>query len=556
MKLPVAMARRAGNLSSPRPHVFDSRSFHSRSGEPTGYTLVEILVATALTLLLMAGVVTLFGQVTDRVARGQAMMELGDRLRATQHRLQTDLKYHTARMIPPLDPRDDLGYLEILDGPGPYIITGLGNVPINQTYLTDGVDNDGDGNTDEADEAVDSTVGDIDDVLMLTVRSYGEPFLGRFGGGTMQSQVAEVAWFVRGTTLYRRVLLVVPQRVFNPQQAFYRDYDVSVHQEGGPSELRVNWGNNSGDERLISNSLGDLTKRENRYGHLPLNAGIGGYGFPHDARLWGALGLPTLRECSHNNWPYPLYGNSPNPPGGSSVAFNGQVDFWTAPHPWGNVDAETGTLQNFVNNNRMAEDVILTNVLSFDVKIWDPDAPVLLYDADGDNAPNDPDDRTLVPGDAGYLSQLQRWTNNAGGVGVVSFGAYVDLFYLRPFNNWQTVLANMFVRAPGRLFAFAGPGTQESRLQAGPTSAAVYDTGSTHYEYDGSNQADWVGGPLVDEGTDGLDNNNVGGVDDISERETLPPYPVPLRSVQIKIRVYERDTQQIREVTVTQDFLK
>ena len=39
------------------------------------------------------------------------------------------------------------------------------------------------------------------------------------------------------------------------------------------------------------------------------------------------------------------------------------------------------------------------------------------------------------------------------------------------------------------------------------------------------------------------------------ERETLSPYPFPLRGVQITIRVYEPDTGQVRQVTVVQDFL-
>ena len=43
--------------------------------------------------------------------------------------------------------------------------------------------------------------------------------------------------------------------------------------------------------RLVANTLGDLTNRQNRYGHQP-------WGWPHDARFWGRLGLPTLRECT------------------------------------------------------------------------------------------------------------------------------------------------------------------------------------------------------------------------------------------------------------------
>ena len=34
-----------------------------------------------------------------------------------------------------------------------------------------------------------------------------------------------------------------------------------------------------------------------------------------------------------------------------------------------------------------------------------------------------------------------------------------------------------------------------------------------------------------------------------------PPYPYPLRGIQVKIRAFEPDSKQIREVTVVQDFL-
>ena len=48
---------------------------------------------------------------------------------------------------------------------------------------------------------------------MFTTRSSGQPFVGKLSGGTVQSYVAEVAWFVRGRTLHRRVLLVLPGAV-------------------------------------------------------------------------------------------------------------------------------------------------------------------------------------------------------------------------------------------------------------------------------------------------------------------------------------------------------
>ena len=55
--------------------------------------------------------------------------------------------------------------------------------------------------------------------------------------------------------------------------------------------------------------------------------------------------------------------------------------------------------------------------------------------------------------------------------------------------------------------------------------------------------------------TNGLDDDNDGVVDDASEQITSSPYPVPLRGIQVKIRCYEPDSRQIREVTIENDFL-
>ncbi len=52
-----------------------------------------------------------------------------------------------------------------------------------------------------------------------------------------------------------------------------------------------------------------------------------------------------------------------------------------------------------------------------------------------------------------------------------------------------------------------------------------------------------------------MDSDNDGIVDDASEQLTSPPYPVPLRGIQVKIRCFEPDSKQVREVTIEQDFL-
>src|SRR5262249_42397413 len=81
---------------------------------------------------------------------------------------------------------------------------------------------------------------------------------------------------------------------------------------------------------------------------------------------------------------------------------------------------------------------------------------------------------------------------------------------------------------------------------------ATWDSFSIHYEHDGIDQ-DGING--ADQGTDGFDNNNDGVVDDIGERETIAPYPVPLRGIQITIRCYEPDSRQVHEVKVVESFV-
>jgi hypothetical protein len=82
--------------------------------------------------------------------------------------------------------------------------------------------------------------------------------------------------------------------------------------------------------------------------------------------------------------------------------------------------------------------------------------------------------------------------------------------------------------------------------------STTYDTWSMFYEHDGIDQ-DGVFG--VDQGTNGIDDNNANGVDDVTERETSPPYPVPLRGIQVRLRIIDRDTRQVRQMTVSSDFI-
>lgn len=577
----------------------------------SAYTLIEILVSTALTLMLLMAVVQIFGSVSESIANSRAALEMADQLRAAQMTLQRDLEGVTVTMAPPRRPESGEGCLEYTEGP---------NGPAR--WLDDVAKNT---QTPSGDVEVDSTVGDTDDVLLFTTRTRSTPFVGRvrakrapLAGETAdgndavgdymwvnsaESQEAEVIWFLRGRTLYRRVLLVLPNfdadlrtnavelqlGVTPAGPGFYRDYDISVR-------------NSNGGGALAANSLSDLTKPENRFAHrAPHKVGAGSWAsrfpfHPHfyadftgaslsivrstwdveDLPTWASLGMPTLRECSfvHPSVPANTWVAGARLPmvavDDLDAESRGKFDAWLNPHPWIRQDLDTGALNDYLGT-RIGEDVVLTNVIGFDVKAWDPTAFVLLV------TPPTGQPYTLLPGDRGYMLKLREYLNNPADPAIVhvSSGAYVDLNYLCHVRDPNTALlgatptvARVNQYLGDSQFGWAGNARSRVRgmepiVSASPDLAsyrsAVYDTWSTHYEYDGDDtdnrDGDNDGTTGADEGTDGFDSNGDGVVDDVGELEAPPPYAVPLRGIQVRIRVFDPASRQIREVTVVQDFL-
>jgi len=494
-----------------------------------------MLVATTLTLILMSAVVMVFGGVGEGIAKSRRALEQFDRLRSAVQQLRKDLQGLTVTPDGrPARPEESPGYLEFTEGGmgSPAIIGSPSNPTLG---------------------SLDSNVGEHSDMLMFTTRNAAQPFVGRCAfsadptNPTLQSDVAEVAWFLRGTTLHRRVLLVAPGVAQNPgwvqynklnkPNTFFQSNDISVRNVKG---------------QLVPNSLADLTKRENRFAH-PVDV------FPFDVRRWGILGLPTLAECSSSTWmakcthgttPLPQ-GNIPQipPPPKIPPPPNMQgIDYWnsqslpgtyaklcklaTTPASADQVLAQDGV--------RVADDVVLTNVIGFDVKVWEP-------------APNLPNNG--MPG-------------------------YVDLGYLGtgPFQLQQYVFPqNSSIARFQHLGVYALAGNAQNpypySLVATPAfPQCVYDTGCFSNENEGIYHFDQNGNLKVDvaggRSTNGLDDPPVplagnanstalpnGVVDDIGERINSLPYPVPLRGIQVKVRCFEPDSRQIREITIEQDFL-
>ena len=164
---------------------------------------------------------------------------------------------------------------------------------------------------------------------------------------------------------------------------------------------------------------------------------------------------------------------------------------------------------------------------------------------------------TIQPGDPGFLKAMQAPATYPA----VGFGAYVDLGYWQQLHDQLVVTEGMTsANATTALNAALGfPSASQFDFQSANLGVGrFYDTWATSYERDGYNQDVGTEGgtPLTDEGTDGLDNDGSSGVDDPGERETSPPYPVPLRGIQVKIRMIEPGTRQVRQATVGADFIQ
>lgn len=438
-----------------------------------------MLISVTLTLLIMFAVVRVFELMGSGLTQGRATIEMAGQLRSVAHRMQQDLDWITVSTQPWISSDSGMGYLEVLEGPRNDRDPDMDNV------LGSAIDVNGDGVLDS-----DTAMGDIDDVLMFTVRSHGEPFVGRVQGdlnrqpdGTIrvspsagqqsviESQLAEVIWWVsyddansdgqrnfdEPFMLYRRLLLIRPDldlRAFRlNEMQFFNANDISARPDTAGSGM-------------IANSLSDLTKRENRYAHLR-GLGNGQRGF----------------------FPFPL-----NP--ASMVA---KFDVY------------------------LGEDVMISDALSFDIRVYDPQAPV---DVSGAVVP-----AAIVPGDPGYVPSAS-----------IARGAYVDLNYA---NDGSTPLQNSY---------FSGPSHRKSRLNQLPDGSpvSVYDTWPEDYERDGIDQDGRLG---IDQGTNGLDDDVQFGVDDVGERETASPYGVPLRGLQVTIRMMDFSTRQVRQVSVVGDFV-
>ena len=178
---------------------------------------------------------------------------------------------------------------------------------------------------------------------------------------------------------------------------------------------------------------------------------------------------------------------------------------------------DTDTLSTFLLKDN-GEDILLSDVAGFDVRVYSPNATVG-YSATG---------LLIQPGDPEYTDDFLPDTPVAAN----RVGAFVDLDY-------GAALVDV----------------SAEEWFASSTSTvlpSVYDTWTPVYERDGIDQD---GDGVADQATDGLDNGGTEAPDDDAERETRPPYPHPIRGIQISTRIIDKTTQQVQQSSVIQSYV-
>src|SRR4051794_13910408 len=81
------------------------------------FTLIEMLVAMAITLVMMGAVVTLFANISNSVRNRRATTEMSGQLRHVRNVLQQDLQGATCPGVTWQKPESNHGYIEVIEGP-------------------------------------------------------------------------------------------------------------------------------------------------------------------------------------------------------------------------------------------------------------------------------------------------------------------------------------------------------------------------------------------------------------------------------------------------------
>ena len=146
--------------------------------ERTAFTLVEMLVAMAVTLLMMAALARAFGFIGEQVRDSRSALQMSSEIRDVTTRLENELKRCTVRLEPNLGDPDQPGYFLYHEGPLTDVTSSIFRATV-----------DDDGNL----SLPDSRYGDFDDYIAFTaVAPPNSWFVGKVPRYLLDAKTAEV----------------------------------------------------------------------------------------------------------------------------------------------------------------------------------------------------------------------------------------------------------------------------------------------------------------------------------------------------------------------------
>lgn len=362
----------------------------------SGFTLVEMLVAVGLVVLMMSLFAQIFVLATGSMQVHRGAGENDQRARAVFTILRNDLAHLTYQ---PLDADNKRGLRPLAPGDTPDSDRQQGYFYYSENDLNN----------------------DLDDVLQFTtLLSDDEPrYSGRaavldaniqanpnqpegddgqilVADGTGSSRAAEIAYFVRNGILYRRVLLIRQplSSSYDSQPAsganglgthylnaaytgeFWQQFDYSAGYDIATGAVHINalgTAAPSGLDNANGTNVYALGLPWNRFGHNYCNRNFtpgnvnARAGHPReyvfdtsDANTLYYIGRFTQEETSDPDFDFPARLPTPNPmnPNDGLTVLNGSNVF-------------DGTLEAYRGGSRQGEDILLSNVHGFDVKVWD-----------------------------------------------------------------------------------------------------------------------------------------------------------------------------------------
>jgi type II secretory pathway pseudopilin PulG len=521
-----------------------------------GFTLVEMLVAVGLVVLMMSLFATIFQFATSAMAVQKGVAENDQKVRLVMTLLRGDLKNRTMLEVLPFlttdtDDTNRLGYFYYAendpdDGTDDILQFTVAAPGSDDLLYGRGVQltNAGASLTPpEPEIAVNPNQPEFDDGYVVS-NSVGS------------SQNAEVSYFLRHGILYRRVALIRQPTIavnftdahpYNPKIGtgsaeipltnyltgapaatyynFYSDFDYSAHYDVSSTGPAFH-GIQDLDAFLGKFPLG---KTFNRFGFDSVS------GLPREFTNTSTVaGVPrffgrfTHEETSFRQtnpttasfgYPARVSADAPNP-------YNG-----TLPSPNGiplTYDDSTGKVVQYAGGTRIGEDILMTNVHQFDIKLWDdgswfgPDGVPGSVGDDNPNAANGPDDQSEVG-----------WPGSDD-------GSFVDLGHngffpaMAPFNGTTDVsyYSKNITNPTINVYCPAHP--------SGKAGVYQYRFDTWHPSFN------ITGNP---------------GNDAAPYRAPNPlspslgqPTTRPLRAIQIKIRFFDQTSQQLRDVTFVQSL--